>query len=97
MRARATVRLADAGGLAARMSKHFAHKVAVATDGATTTIRLPAGECELEADDATLELRAAAEDEAGLARVQEVITSHLVRFARTEALDVRWHLYEEPS
>jgi hypothetical protein len=75
------------------MAKHFAHKVDVETTNGKTLIRLPTGECELEPSGGTLELRAAAEDDAGLARVQEVIGSHLARFAREEPIEVTWNLY----
>ena len=94
MRSRAVVRSQDAAGIATRMAKHFGHKVEVETNGDATLIRLPTGECELVPNGAQLEVAVAAEDGAGLARVQEVISSHLVRFARGEAIDVRWNLYE---
>jgi hypothetical protein len=90
MRAEATIECAEPEALALRMRKHFGHKVEVEVDGPVTRIRIPVGEFELEPRDRTLEIRAAAESESGLARVQEVVGSHLARFARKEELDLRW-------
>lgn len=76
--------------VALRMRKHFAHKVDVELDGSVSRIRIPAGELELEPAAGGLAVRAEAEDEARLARVQEVAASHLARFARGSGADVRW-------
>jgi hypothetical protein len=76
--------------VALRMRKHFAHKVDVEVDGSVSRIRIPAGEFELEPAAGGLAVRAEAEDEARLARVQEVAASHLARFARASGADLRW-------
>ncbi len=49
------------------------------------------GTCRLEADAAALHLQAEAEDAERLARVQQVVVSHLDRFAWKEGqLPVNW-------
>lgn len=90
MRSDAVVRTAESEALALRMAKHFGHKVEVEQAGATTRVRLPTGMFELEPGADVLGLRASAEDQAGLERVQEVARSHLERFARGEELEINW-------
>lgn len=90
MRSDAVVRTAEPEALALRMAKHFGHKVEVEQAGATTRVRLPIGMFELEPGAGVLVLRASAEDQAGLERVQEVARSHLERFARGEELEINW-------
>ena len=76
--------------VALRMRKHFAHKVDVELDGSVSRIRIPAGRLELEPADGGLAVRAEADDEERLARVQEVAASHLARFARGAGAGLRW-------
>jgi hypothetical protein len=95
MRASTTLMTGEADALALRMRKHFAHKVDVELDGSVSRVRIPAGEFELEPEEDRLAVRAAADDEAGLARVQEVVTSHLARFAREGDVVVRWSSVDE--
>lgn len=90
MRSDAVVRTAESEALALRMAKHFGHKVEVEQAGATTRVRLPTGMFELEPGADVLGLRASAEDQAGLERVQEVARTHLERFARGEELEINW-------
>jgi hypothetical protein len=90
VRSDAVVRTDEPKALALRMAKHFGHKVEVEQAGATTRVRLPTGTFELEPGDRVLELRASAEDQAGLDRVQEVARTHLERFARGEELEISW-------
>jgi hypothetical protein len=90
MKSHAIVTTSEAEGLALRMRKHFGHKVPVDTEGGITRVRIPTGEFELEPADGELRVTAVSTDEAGLARVQEVVGSHLVHFARGETPAVRW-------
>ena len=83
--------------LALRMRKHFAHKVAVETVRGRERVSISAGEFELDPRDGELVIRAAAPDEARLARVQEVVGAHLVRFARRAAVDLSWAPESEPG
>jgi hypothetical protein len=90
VRSDAVVRTGEPEGLALRMAKHFAHKVEVEQVGAITRVRLPTGTFELEPGAGVVGLRASAEDQVGLERVQEVARTHLERFARGEELEISW-------
>ena len=90
MRSSAVVETPEAGALALRMAKHFGHKVDVRVDNGVTRVAIPAGRFELEPSDGTLVVRAEADDEVGLARVEEVAASHLARFARETDLELAW-------
>lgn len=90
MRSEAFVRTAEPEALALRMAKHFGHKVEVEQAGGTTRVTLPTGMFELEPGAGVLGLRASAEDQNGLERVQEVAQTHLQRFAREEELEINW-------
>ena len=86
----ATVRSEEPAALALRMRKHFAHKVPVETLGARERVTIPAGAFELEPRADELVIRAAAPDAARLERVQEVVDSHLARFARGADVQLTW-------
>lgn len=90
MRALATVRSDEPAALALRMRKHFAHKVPVETVAGRERVTIPAGEFELDPRDGELVIRVVAPDAARLARVQEVVGSHLGRFARGADLQLDW-------
>jgi hypothetical protein len=78
-----------------QLCKHFAHKLpAVAFTPSQGRIPFTAGTCTLAADNASLTLEAEAESADGLARVQDVVERHLVRFAFREPLEVRWSAAE---
>lgn len=94
MRLTATVPTPEAEALALRMRKHFGHKVPVELEGAVSRVRIPAGEFELEPRGAMLVVRAAAKDDAGLARVRDVVGSHLGRFARETDVELEWATLE---
>jgi hypothetical protein len=90
MRMTATVRTPEAEALALRMRKHFAHKVPVEVRGAASRVRIPAGEFELEPRGDSLAVRATGSDEEALARVRDVVDSHLARFAREAEVELVW-------
>lgn len=90
MRATAILRSDEAGALALRMRKHFAHKVPVETLEGVERVTIAAGEFELEPRDGELVIHAVSHDPAGLARVQEVVASHLARFARDGGRELEW-------
>lgn len=94
MRVTATVATPEAAALALRMRKHFGHKVPVELEGEVSRIRIQAGEFELEPRNGVLMVRACAEDDAGLARVREVVGSHLARFARETSVELEWATLE---
>ena len=86
----ARVATREANGLAIRMANHFGHKVPVERDENEVRISLPTGGVSLRVEEGGLALEARADDEPGLARVEEVVASHLVRFARGEPIEVSW-------
>jgi hypothetical protein len=90
IRARATVETAHAARLARQMGRHFGHKVRVETHGDDVRVSIPAGEFALRPDGGRLHVEAAADDAAGLERVQEVAADHLRRFGRPEPIEVTW-------
>ncbi|AZQ39087.1 DUF2218 domain-containing protein [Streptomyces cyaneochromogenes] len=53
-------------------------------------LTLPWGRCTLHAERDALVLRAEGDDEQGLRRLQELVTTHLDRFGRREGLQVDW-------
>ncbi|OJU99587.1 DUF2218 domain-containing protein (plasmid) [Shinella sp. PSBB067] len=75
-----------------QLCKHFAHKIAVTYTESRGDCRFPRGAAVLQADENGLSMVVTAADEEGLAQTQEIIESHLVRFAfreKLEALDWR--------
>ncbi|MDH6116263.1 DUF2218 domain-containing protein [Kitasatospora sp. GAS204B] len=74
-----------------QLVSHLGHKADTALAGDSRgTVTLGAGSCVLTASSDGLRLIATAADPEGLARVQDVVARHLVRFATQEELDVRW-------
>jgi hypothetical protein len=73
----------DPRGTAARTVRHFGHKVEVETDGDVRRVRIGAGTFELEPAGDALLIRLIPTDEASLARLREVVTSHVERFDRS--------------
>ena len=80
----------NAARFMAQLCKHFAHKVEVQSGPQSAWVAFPFGRCDMTADARRLELRATAPDAAGLARVQQVVTSHLERFAFRENPTLTW-------
>lgn len=74
----------------AQLCKHFEHKLPVALAEDRGRIEFSGGVCALEAGDDALTMRLTAEDEAALARLEDVVARHLVRFAFREPPDIRW-------
>jgi hypothetical protein len=72
------------------MGRHFGHKVRVEDAEGLTRVFLPAGHFELEAGERRLVVRASADGAGELSDVKRIVASHLVRFARPEAMEVDW-------
>jgi len=73
-----------------QLCKHFGHKVPASIEGDHGWISFDFGRCHLAASDDELSLHnteATAED---LTRLEQVIASHLERFAFREELTVTW-------
>jgi len=80
-----------------QLCKHFRHKcpeTAWAEDGSSGHVPLPIGACRLVATPAALSITVTAPDPATLAKLEEVVASHLVRFAFREDLAVAWRRLE---
>ena len=74
----------------AQLCKHFEHKLPVALAEGRGRIEFSGGVCALEAEDGTLVMRLTAGDEAALARLEDVVARHLLRFAFREKPEVHW-------
>jgi hypothetical protein len=61
------------------------------SDGAGLLTFTPWGRCRLQATVGVLTIRAEADDEQDLRRIQRVITADLERFGRRSRLSVAWH------
>lgn len=73
-----------------QLCKHFAHKIPATFEAGQGRIEFPFGLCTLAAEGHLLILRAEAPAEAELARLEEVIASHLERFAFRDKPDIAW-------
>lgn len=87
----ATIATAHARRYMIQLCKHFGHKVEASFDDHEGRIAFPMGETALRASPDTLMLVSRAQDAEGLARLEQVIESHLKRFAfREPDLAVDW-------
>ncbi len=73
-----------------QLCKHFGHKVEASFDDKAGIVRFSIGDCRLLAQDAVLHLALDAPDAEKLLQLQDVVASHLVRFAFREPLSVEW-------
>lgn len=74
----------------AQLCKHFQHKLDVVFDNQSGQIVFPLGDCRLKAGDGTLTLSAEAADAETLAKLQDVVARHLLRFAFREEMKIDW-------
>lgn len=87
----ATLQTAHAGKYIAQLCRHFAHKVDVSYSENHGECRFVCGTAVMVADADMLQIRVTAPDETQLRETQEVIESHLVRFAfREELQPLQW-------
>ncbi|MDF3933086.1 DUF2218 domain-containing protein [Pseudomonas citronellolis] len=88
---RAEVATPDGARYLKRLCNHFAHKLPVELTEDSGVLRFDFGTCRLRADASALHMQAEAEDAESLARLQQVVVSHLDRFAWKEGqLPVAW-------
>jgi hypothetical protein len=73
-----------------QLCKHFGHKLPATFDASEGRIEFSTGACRLEAGAEVLTLHLTAPDGGRLAELQEVVGSHLLRFAFRDALKVEW-------
>ena len=87
---RADVRTAKAQGYLVQLCKHFAHKIPARFEGSDGEIAFPMGTCRLHVEGETLVLAVEGADAGAVARLEEVVASHLLRFAFREELAIDW-------
>lgn len=73
-----------------QLCKHFAHKIPARHDNESGRIEFPFGQCELATGPELLVMCVSAPDADSLTRMEEVIASHLLRFAFREPPEVVW-------
>ena len=84
MESHASLRTDKASRYLAQLCKHWGHRFPVRFDSASGEVELPAGPLVLTADDAELRLTLKVADPETLARLEDVVASHLARFAFRE-------------
>lgn len=91
MRSSATVVTPNAGRYMIQLCKHFGHKVPSSWNDHEGRITFEMGEAALRAAPETLMMVAQAGDAESLGRLEQVMDSHLRRFAfREPQMDVEW-------
>ena len=73
-----------------QLCKHFAHKIPAAFDAETGRIEFSIGVCELAVAKDALAIHVSAADEEALAKMEDVVARHLVRFGFRDELVVTW-------
>ena len=86
----ALVRTDKASRYLVQLCKHFGHKVPVEWTETDGVVRFEPGTCRMAASQDGLTLACESETPEALAVVQDVIASHLQRFAWKEELTVSW-------
>tara|TARA_R110001599_G_scaffold183562_1_gene376837 strand:+ start:1444 stop:1728 length:285 start_codon:yes stop_codon:yes gene_type:complete len=81
------IQTAKADSYLRQLCKHFGHKVPVEFVAQKGFISLPFGTCDLLAQAGALTLTVSGDD---IEKLEQVIGSHLERFAFRESLDVTW-------
>ncbi|KAA0969774.1 DUF2218 domain-containing protein [Aureimonas fodinaquatilis] len=87
---RAHILTAHASRYLQQLCKHWAHKFETEHTPTHARIALPLGVAELEANDASLTITVSATGDADLTTMQQVVQSHVERFAFRETLDFSW-------
>ena len=80
-----------------QLCKHFGHKIPATFDEQAGRVEFSIGECRLEAGTEVLILKLAAPDAERLAQLQEVVASHLLRFAFRDGLQIGWRESAAPA
>jgi len=74
-----------------QLCKHFAHKIPAEFTPEEGSITFPFGVCALTAQGSRLTMTVTTENEADLPRMQDVIASHLERFAFRDKPAIVWN------
>lgn len=67
-----------------QLARHWSHKFEVSYDDISALIPLPQGTCSMLADSEGLDITIEAVDREALARLEDVVADHLLRFALRE-------------
>ena len=99
MRPRADVTTVAPARYAKQLISHLGRKLTFVGDATTSpaTASIGSATAGIAVGDGVLTLWAAGDDEESVARVEQVLGSHLERFAQREALVVRWMRTDEAS
>jgi len=73
-----------------QLCRHFGHRVRTDWTDEAGRIEFEFGVCELRAEPDALVLTGTAEDDESTSRLENVVGSHLERFAHREELQVSW-------
>lgn len=75
-----------------QLVSHLGNRLETSVDDAgTATVRMPNGStCVLVPNETGIEMRANADDDESMARIQDVVGRHLIRFTKDEALTRDW-------
>lgn len=84
MRSHARLNTDKAARYMTQLAKHWSHKFEVSHDDISALIPLPLGTCGMLADAQGLDITLEAVDLEGLARLEDVVAEHLLRFAFRE-------------
>lgn len=89
----ATLRTEHAAKYLTQLCKHFAHKVDVSHSENHGECRFICGTATMDADEGALRIRVTSPDEDQLRETQDVMESHLMRFAfREEPRPLLWSI-----
>jgi hypothetical protein len=88
--ATATIHLDQPRRYLGQLCKHFQHRLPVTLDESSGHIAFPAGTCALRAEAETLVLHVTADDAEALARTEDVVARHLLRFAFRAPPEIVW-------
>lgn len=86
----ATVTTPKAAGYAAQLANHFGHRIPARFEEGEGEIAFASGTCRLNAEGDRLTLTVEGATPEAIAQLQEVVASHLRRFAFRENLAVDW-------
>jgi hypothetical protein len=73
-----------------QLCNHFAHRVPASFDEDSGALEFPFGVCALKVGQDALDLSVEARTAEDLERMEQVIQSHLARFAFREPLEIAW-------
>jgi hypothetical protein len=94
MQAEAMIKTEHAKRYLGQFCKHFAHKLSSAwsEDYTTGSVIFGTGLCKMTADDEKLHIEVSGDE---VARLQDVVDRHLVRFGFREELVIAWNAVAE--